>query len=362
MKKTLIEHYKDFLPVNKLTPSISLGEGFTPLVKSVNFSKKFESEIYFKLEGCNPSGSFKDRGMFLAVAKAIENNKSKIICASTGNTSASAAAFGARYNLETIVIIPSGKIAVGKLLQAMAYGAKIVSIKGNFDQALEAVKQISESMDFEIVNSINPFRLEGQKTASFEIIDTLKVSPDYQFMPVGNAGNISSYFKGYKEYLERNKIDNIPVLYGVQAKNSAPLVDNRIIKNPKTLASAIRIGNPASSELAKLAIKETNGEFLKVSDEEIISAQSLLANNEGIFCEPASAASFAGLLKNIENGLDVKNKIIVCILTGNGLKDPQNAEKYLSSKIIKTGSSPESIKKAIITGSSTNIIRRILSN
>ena len=217
-------------------------------------------------------------------------------------------------------------------------------------------------MDFEIVNSINPFRLEGQKTASFEIIDTLKVSPDYQFMPVGNAGNISSYFKGYKEYLERNKIDNIPVLYGVQAKNSAPLVDDRIIKNPKTLASAIRIGNPASSELAKLAIKETNGEFLKVSDEEIISAQSLLASNEGIFCEPASAASFAGLLKNIENGLDVKNKIIVCILTGNGLKDPQNAEKYLSSKIIKTGSSPESIKKAIITGSSTNIIRRILSN
>ena len=205
MKKTLIEHYKDFLPVNKSTPSISLGEGFTPLVKSVNFSKKFESEIYFKLEGCNPSGAFKDRGMFLAVAKAIENKKSKIICASTGNTSASAAAFGARYNLETIVIIPSGKIAIGKLLQAMAYGAKIVSIKGNFDQALEAVKQISESMDFEIVNSINPFRLEGQKTASFEIIDMLKVSPDYQFMPVGNAGNISSYFKGYKEYLERNK-------------------------------------------------------------------------------------------------------------------------------------------------------------
>ncbi|RZP18479.1 MAG: threonine synthase [Chloroflexi bacterium] len=359
MKKILFDHYKDFLPVNSSTPMVSLGEGFTPLVKSLNFSEKYDCDLYFKLEGCNPSGSFKDRGMFLAVAKALEKKKSKIICASTGNTSASAAAYGARYNLQTIVIIPSGKIAVGKLLQAMAYGAQIVSIKGNFDQALEAVKQISDSMDFEIVNSINPFRLEGQKTGSFEIVDELNQSPDYQFMPVGNAGNISSYFMGYKLYLERKKIKNIPTFFGIQAENSAPLVDGKIIENPSTVATAIRIGNPASSDLAKEAVNASQGEFLKVSDEEIISAQSLIAKHEGIFCEPASAASFAGLLKKINNGLDVKNKKIVCILTGNGLKDPENAQKYLKSKIIKTSSSSESIKKAILSGSSTNIFKRM---
>ena len=293
----LIDSYSEFLPIDGDTSRKSLGEGNTPLVRSTNIGLEIGvPNLYFKLETMNPTGSFKDRGMFLAVAKALEKKKSKIICASTGNTSASAAAYGARYNLQTIVIIPSGKIAVGKLLQAMAYGAQIVSIKGNFDQALEAVKQISDSMDFEIVNSINPFRLEGQKTGSFEIVDELNQSPDYQFMPVGNAGNISSYFMGYKMYLERKKIKDIPTFFGIQAENSAPLVDGKIIENPSTLATAIRIGNPASSDLAKEAVNETQGEFLKVSDEEIISAQSLIAKHEGIFCEPASAASFACLL------------------------------------------------------------------
>jgi threonine synthase len=359
MKRTLVDYYKEFLPLNSNTPQVTLGEGFTPLVKSNNFSKEFGCNIYFKLEGCNPTGSFKDRGMFLAVAKAIENNKNKIICASTGNTSASAAAYGARYNLETIVIIPSGKIAVGKLLQAMVYGAKIISIKGNFDQALSAVKNIAESMDIEIVNSINPYRLEGQKTGAFEIVDSLGKSPDLQFMPVGNAGNISSYYKGYKEYKEKKISSEMPVFYGIQAEKSAPLVDGKVIQNPSTIATAIRIGNPASAELAKEAINKSKGEFLKVSDKEIINAQSLLANKEGIFCEPASAASFAGLIKKINSGLDVKNRIIVCILTGNGLKDPGNAEKYLSSKIIKTSPDPKSIQNAIYTGKSTNFFKRI---
>tara|TARA_B110000438_G_scaffold215674_1_gene208074 strand:- start:3241 stop:4323 length:1083 start_codon:yes stop_codon:yes gene_type:complete len=359
MKQILVDYYKEFLPLNSNTPQVTLGEGFTPLVKSNNFSKKFGCDLYFKLEGCNPTGSFKDRGMFLAVAKAIEKNKNKIICASTGNTSASAAAYGAKYNLETIVIIPSGKIAVGKLLQAMVYGAKIISIKGNFDQALSAVKNISESMDIEIVNSINPYRIEGQKTAAFEIVDSLGKSPDLQFMPVGNAGNISSYYKGYKEYKEKNISTKLPVFYGIQAEKSAPLVDGKIIENPATIATAIRIGNPASAGLAKEAINKSKGEFLKVSDKEIISAQSLLASKEGIFCEPASAASFAGLLKKINSGLDVRDRKIVCILTGNGLKDPGNAEKYLSSKIIKTSSDPQSIKDAIYTGNSTSFFKRM---
>ena len=237
--------YKSVLP--DIQTIISLGEGHTPLMSISN-------NVYVKDETVNPTGSFKDRGMFLAVAKAIENNKNKIICASTGNTSASAAAYGARYNLETIVIIPSGKIAVGKLLQAMVYGAKIISIKGNFDQALSAVKNIAESMDIEIVNSINPYRLEGQKTGAFEIVDSLGKSPDLQFMPVGNAGNISSYYKGYKEYKEKKISSEMPVFYGIQAEKSAPLVDGKVIQNPSTIATAIRIGNPASAELAKEAI------------------------------------------------------------------------------------------------------------
>ena len=358
MTKSLFNHYKKFLPITLETPEVTLGEGFTPLVKSINLSTKYKCDIYFKLEGCNPSSSFKDRGMFMAVSKAIEKNKNKIICASTGNTSASAAAYGAKYNLETIVIIPSGKIALGKLLQAMAYGAKIISIKGNFDQALNAVRDISDSLNLEIVNSINPFRLEGQMTGAFEIVDELKSSPDFQFMPVGNAGNISSYFKGYNIYKSENKILDIPRLMGVQAEYSAPMVDNKIIKSPKTIASAIRIGNPASSELAKEAILKTNGQFLKVSDKEILDAQSILAKEEGIFCEPASAASLAGFLKYIDTNNDYINKKIVFILTGNGLKDPEVAQKNLKSEIINTSSKMEDITNAIISGKSSNFFKK----
>ena len=352
MRKTLFNHYKNFLPITSKTPEVTLGEGFTPLVRSNNLSEKYKCEMFFKLEGCNPTASFKDRGMFLAVSKAIENGKDKIICASTGNTSASAAAYGARYNLETIVIIPSGKIALGKLLQAMAYGAKIISINGNFDQALNAVREISDSLNLEIVNSINPFRIEGQMTGAFEIIDELGNNPDFQFMPVGNAGNISSYYKGYSAYKADNKIREFPRLLGIQAEKSAPLVDNKIIEYPQTIASAIRIGNPASSSLAKEAISETNGQFLKVSDKEIIQAQSILAKEEGLFCEPASASSLAGFFKYIESNNDYKGKKIVFILTGNGLKDPEVAEKYLKSEILQTSSKIQDISNAITSGKS----------
>ncbi len=347
MRKTLFNHYKNFLPITSKTPEVTLGEGFTPLVRSNNLSEKYNCEMFFKLEGCNPTASFKDRGMFLAVSKAIENGKDKIICASTGNTSASAAAYGARYNLETIVIIPSGKIALGKLLQAMAYGAKIISINGNFDQALNAVREISDSLNLEIVNSINPFRIDGQMTGAFEIIDELGNNPDFQFMPVGNAGNISSYYKGYSAYKTSNKIQEFPRLLGIQAEKAAPLVDNKIIEFPETIASAIRIGNPASSSLAKEAISKTNGQFLKVSDKEIIQAQSILAKEEGLFCEPASASSLAGFFKYIESNNDYKGKKIVFILTGNGLKDPEVAEKYLKSEILQTSSKIQDISNAI---------------
>jgi threonine synthase len=358
MSNSLFNQYKKFLPITSETPEVTLGEGFTPLVRSNNLSEKYKCDMFFKLEGCNPSSSFKDRGMFMAVSKAIEKNKNKIICASTGNTSASAAAYGARYNLETIVIIPSGKIALGKLLQAMAYGAKIISIKGNFDQALDAVRDISDSLNLEIVNSINPFRLQGQMTGAFEIVDELGSSPDFQFMPVGNAGNISSYFKGYKIYKNENKILNIPRLIGIQAENSAPLVDKKIINSPQTIASAIRIGNPASSTLAKEAVSQTKGKFLKVSDKDIIHAQSLLAKEEGIFCEPASASSLAGFLKYTSTNNDYVGKKIVFILTGNGLKDPEIAQKYLKSEIIKTSSKIEDISNAIISGKSKKFFNR----
>jgi len=358
MRKALFNQYKNFLPVTSKTPEVTLGEGFTPLVKSNNLSEKYECEMFFKLEGCNPTASFKDRGMFLAISKALEKGKDKIICASTGNTSASAAAYGARYNLETIVIIPSGKIALGKLLQAMVYGAKIISIDGNFDQALNAVREISDSLNLEIVNSINPFRIDGQMTGAFEIVDELGTNPDFQFMPVGNAGNISSYYKGYNSYKNKNKILEIPKLLGIQAENSAPLVDKKIIKSPQTIASAIRIGNPASATLAKEAISETNGEFLKVSDEQIIQAQSMLAKEEGVFCEPASASSLAGFLKYTEKNDDYKGKKVVFILTGNGLKDPEVAQKYLKSDILKTTSKIEDISNAIVNGKSKGFINK----
>ena len=329
----LIEKYKQFLPINEKTPMISMGEGFTPLVKSSNLVNEIGcKELYFKLEGCNPSGSFKDRGMVMAVSKAAEKKVTKIICASTGNTSASAAAYGAYCGIETIVLIPEGNIALGKLSQAVAYGAKIISVKGNFDQALDLVKKISENQkSVELVNSLNPNRIQGQQTAAFEIIDELGYAPDEMFLPVGNAGNITAYWRGYKVYND-TKNTKLPKMIGFQAENSAPIVNNKTVQNPQTIATAIRIGNPASWDQAKIALDESEGSIHAISDDEIINAYKLIASKEGIFVEPASSISIAGLFYLKKQNYDFSNKTVVCVLTGNGLKDPEVANKYLEFK------------------------------
>jgi len=329
----LIEKYKQFLPINEKTPMISMGEGFTPLVKSSNLVNEIGcKELYFKLEGCNPSGSFKDRGMVMAVSKAAEKKVTKIICASTGNTSASAAAYGAYCGIETIVLIPEGNIALGKLSQAVAYGAKIISVKGNFDQALDLVKKISENQkSVELVNSLNPNRIQGQQTAAFEIIDELGYAPDEMFLPVGNAGNITAYWRGYKVYND-TKNTKLPKMIGFQAENSAPIVNNKTVQNPQTIATAIRIGNPASWDQAKIALEESEGSIHAISDDEIINAYKLIASKEGIFVEPASSISIAGLFYLKKQNYDFSNKTVVCVLTGNGLKDPEVANKYLEFK------------------------------
>ena len=329
----LIEKYKQFLPINEKTPMISMGEGFTPLVKSSNLVNEIGcKELYFKLEGCNPSGSFKDRGMVMAVSKAAEKKVTKIICASTGNTSASAAAYGAYCGIETIVLIPEGNIALGKLSQAVAYGAKIISVKGNFDQALDLVKKISENQkSVELVNSLNPNRIQGQQTAAFEIIDELGYAPDEMFLPVGNAGNITAYWRGYKVYND-TKNTKLPKMIGFQAENSAPIVNNKTVQNPQTIATAIRIGNPASWDQAKIALDESEGSINAINDDEIINAYKLIASKEGIFVEPASSISIAGLFYLKKQNYDFSNKTVVCVLTGNGLKDPEVANKYLEFK------------------------------
>lgn len=278
--------------------------------------------MYLKYEGLNPSGSFKDRGMTLAISKALEEGFSAVMCASTGNTSASAAAYAAKAGIKCIVLIPSGAIALGKLSQALIHGAKVLAIKGNFDDALELVKEITAKYPIKLVNSLNPFRIEGQKTASFEICDSLGYAPDFQVMPVGNAGNITAYWKGYKEYKEKGKIKSLPKMIGFQAEGAAPIVRGHPIENPKTLATAIRIGNPASWKSAIVSRDESGGLIDMVSDDEIIAAYKLLASKEGIFAEPASAASIAGLLKLAKNNYFNPGAKIVCILTGHGLKDP----------------------------------------
>ena len=326
----LIEKYKNFLPINPDTPLISMGEGFTPLVKSRNIVKDIGcKELYFKLEGCNPSGSFKDRGMVMAVSKALEKKAKKIICASTGNTSASAAAFGAYCGLETIVLIPEGKISLGKLSQAVAYGAKIISVRGNFDQALNLVKEIADKEDsIELVNSLNPNRIHGQKTGAFEIVDELGYSPDYMVLPVGNAGNITAYWEGYKIYHDLKNIE-LPKMTGFQAMNSAPIVNNAVVKDPQTIATAIRIGNPASWNQAKNALQESNGSINAIEDDRIIEAYKHIASMEGIFVEPASSITIAGLYDMKNKNYDFSGKSVVCVLTGSGLKDPGFAETYL---------------------------------
>ncbi len=325
----LLETYGKYLPVTEKTPKISLLEGNTPLIKGENLSKELGVELYFKYEGLNPSGSFKDRGMVMAVAKAMEEGSKAIMCASTGNTSASAAAYAARCGLDCVVLIPDGNIAMGKLAQALIYGAKVVAIDGNFDKALDIVKEITAEYPITLVNSLNPYRIEGQKTGAYEISDVLGDAPDYLAIPVGNAGNITAYWKGFKDYYEARNNKNLPTMLGFQAEGASPIVQNRIFENPETVATAIRIGNPASWEKAVKALEESKGEIDSVTDEEILFAQRYLASKEGIFAEPASAASLAGVLKKHANGTLEKGTRIVCILTGNGLKDPDAALRQI---------------------------------
>jgi len=324
MWKGLIEEYKEFLPVNENTPTLTLNEGNTPLIHLVNLSKELGIELYGKVEGANPTGSFKDRGMVFAVAKAIEDGAKCVICASTGNTSAAASAYAARAGIQSIVVIPKGKVALGKLAQACMYGAKIIEIDGNFDDALSIVRKVSETTPVKLVNSVNPNRIEGQKTAAFEIVDSLGQAPDYLCIPVGNAGNITAYWKGFKEYNEA-KNTGLPKMYGFEAEGAAAIVKGEPILNPETVATAIRIGNPASWKLAEAARDESGGIIDLVTDEEILEAYKLIARTEGIFVEPGSAASLAGVIKSVKNGGIVKGSRVVTVFTGNGLKDPDTA-------------------------------------
>jgi threonine synthase len=328
---------------------VTLNEGNTPLIKADNLAKKIglDADVYLKFEGCNPTGSFKDRGMTMAVTKAKESGSGAIICASTGNTSASAAAYGAKAGLKTFVLIPDGYIALGKLSQAMMYGAEIIAIQGNFDRALEVVREISDKYPITLVNAVNPYRIEGQKTGAFEICEALGGAPDYHFIPVGNAGNITAYWKGYKEYYSAGIIKNLPMRMGFEAEGAAAIVRGERIMKPETLATAIRIGNPASWKQAEVARDESHGKIGCVTDEKIVEAYKLLAAYEGILCEPASAASVAGLIQAHSQGLVKQGTDIVCILTGNGLKDPDNAIKYSNADVKKTSAELKDVIKVM---------------
>src|SRR5437763_2085444 len=335
----VIERFREFLP--SCNAVISLGEGNTPLVFSPKLSERVGRgcEVFIKNEGLNPTGSFKDRGMTVAVSRALDRGACALICASTGNTSASAAAYAARAGIPCVVVLPAGKIAAGKLIQAFAHGAKIVAIEGNFDDALRIVRELGDEKEFAIVNSINPDRIAGQKTAAFEIVDELGDAPDFHLLPVGNAGNITAYWAGYREYNARGRSTTLPVMIGFQASGAAPIFHNKAIENPETIASAIRIGNPASRKQARAALDESKGDVDVVTDDEILAAQSWLASNEGIFVEPASAAPIAGLLKHPEKIRDGSR--VVCTVTGHGLKDPDSIQR----KIGKLESVPASIDK-----------------
>ena len=347
MKRGVLFQYKKYLPITRKTPMFSIGEGDTPLVKCDRLAQKYGCrELYFKLEGCNPTGSFKDRGMVMAVAKAVEAGSKAIICASTGNTSASAAAYAAYLGLECIIVIPGGKIALGKLAQAIVYGAKIIAVEGNFDKALEIVRSLSDRHPVTLVNSLNPFRIEGQKTGAFEIIDVLGDAPDYHFLPVGNAGNITAYWKGYKEYFELGKATKKPRMYGFQAEGSAPIVRGHAIEKPETIATAIRIGNPASWNQAENARDESGGIIDMVSDDEILSAQRIMSAEAGVFGEPASCAPLAGLIKLNQQGKKFTDKVIVCVVTGNGLKDTETALKK-APKIMELPADIEAVEKSL---------------
>lgn len=335
----VLARWQKYLPVSAATPFISLNEGSTPLIHSPKLSAIADAEVYLKYEGLNPTGSFKDRGMTVALSKAVEAGAKAVICASTGNTSAAAAAYAARAGVSCIVLLPAGKIAFGKLAQAFMYGARVVAIDGNFDDALRLVREIGATEPIAIVNSINPFRLEGQKTAAFEIVDELGDAPDFHLLPVGNAGNISAYWLGYEEFHRCGRSRRRPRMIGFQAAGAAPIFHKRVIEKPETVASAIRIGNPASWELATNAIAQSGGAIDIVTDDEILAAQSWLAMHEGIFVEPASAAGIAGLFKSFDQRRANERRFppvptgsrIVCTVTGHGLKDPDVAKEQCGS-------------------------------
>ncbi len=333
----LIRHYQEFLPVTDKTPIVSLLEGNTPLVLSDDLTKAVGPKVYLKYEGLNPTGSFKDRGMTMAISKAVEEGSKMVMCASTGNTSASAAAYSARSGkLKCVVLIPEGNIALGKLAQAMIHQAQVIAIKGNFDEALTLVKDITDNYPVELVNSINPYRIEGQKTGAFEVCDVLEDAPEFHAIPVGNAGNITAYWKGYKEYKEAGKSTQLPKMLGFQAAGSAPIVLGHVVENPETIATAIRIGNPASWKMAEAARDESGGLINSVTDDEILAAYKRLASSTGIFVEPASAASVAGILKLSQQDYfkDHKDARIVCTVTGHGLKDPNIAIKNVTDPVV----------------------------
>jgi threonine synthase len=321
----LIERYRDFLPVTGATPVVSLGEGGTPLVPLPRLSARLGLDVHAKVEGQNPTASFKDRGMTMAVSKAVEEGASAVICASTGNTSASAAAYAARAGLRVAVVIPEGKIAAGKLAQALAHGARVLALDGSFDDALSVVRRLVERHPIALVNSLNEYRIDGQRTAAFEVCDVLGDAPDVLCIPVGNAGNISAYWLGFQAYREAERSRRLPRLYGFQASGAAPLVDGAPVLRPETVATAIRIGNPARGEQAMAAMRDSGGAVAAVTDSEILEAYRLLASEEGVFCEPASAASVAGLVKRAEAGDIARGETAVCVLTGHGLKDPDTA-------------------------------------
>ncbi|TMV52904.1 threonine synthase [Paenibacillus mesophilus] len=343
----LLHTYKQYLPVTDKTPMLTLQEGNTPLVRAEKLSDELNLDVYFKYEGLNPTGSFKDRGMVMAVAKAMEEGSRTIMCASTGNTSAAAAAYAARGNLNCIVLIPNNNIALGKLAQAIIYGAKVIAIEGNFDRALEIVREITAKHPITLVNSVNPYRLEGQKTAAFEVADQLGQAPDYLAIPVGNAGNISAYWKGFKEYNALGKISSLPKMIGFEAEGAMAIVKGEPIPNPETVATAIRIGNPASWDLAVNAAKESGGQINYVTDDEILHAYRTIAAKEGIFAEPASAASIAGVMKLNKERYFKGGEKVVCVLTGHGLKDPNIAIKSVGGDPLVVQDSEAAVMDAI---------------
>ncbi len=343
----LLDRYREFLPVTDKTPVVSLNEGNTPLIFSDGLSSRTGLKVYLKYEGLNPTGSFKDRGMTMAISKAAEKGSKVVMCASTGNTSASAAAYAARAGMKCCVLIPNGNIALGKLAQAMIHNAQVIAIDGNFDDALNLVKEVTSKYPIELVNSLNPFRIEGQKTAAFEIVEALGDAPFFHAIPVGNAGNITAYWKGYKEYRSAGKARQLPRMLGFQAAGAAPIVHNRVIEDPETIATAIRIGNPASWQSAVAARDESKGLIDAVTDEEILQAYQLLALGDGVFCEPASAASVAGILKLAEKGYfrSAKGMNVVCTLTGHGLKDPKTAMHCVKEPVVLKADIHEILKE-----------------